>query len=486
VRRAGTFAIVERSGMPDTPLQPIDLSTLCNHTGGIPNSTYHYTPYTPSPFRIIIYLMMPDRPPSHILTRHYPALAQSLAVLIEAQQWEAAAHLVTVLGNYWENHEHLSEGIHHTNEFLAATPASALPPLLAIKVNLLLGNLHRHHGAYPTAIALYEEALPDPAPLSDPRLYTALLSGLGEIAFRRGDYSVATGYYQNYLQTGEAANSPALIADGLNALGRIAAITQNPAGAMELHHEGQALAQQANHPMGIGWSLNAQGEVARIEGNYKQARDLFLAGRTIFEQLDNPATTMLVTQNLAFTLLYDGQYEEAERLLHTALRFWQRGPSRHAVALCLIGLAQIDIHRRHYPQAAQRLALAEATLRQIGVVLELGDGQACAEAMDTVQRQLGQERYWHIASTLHHHPLAPLLLENATPPPEPSNIPLLTPREVELLALVAQGLSDKAIATRLTISPHTVNAHLRAIYRKLNVTSRTAALVASRHQKYLI
>ncbi len=430
--------------------------------------------------------MMTDSPPSHILARHYPALAQSLAVLIEAQQWEAAAHLVTVLGNYWENHEHLSEGIYHTGELVAATPPSVLPPLLEIKVNLLLGNLYRHHGVYPTAIALYQQTLPDPTTLTDPHLYTALLSGLGEIAFRRGDYPAATAYYQNYLEVGQAAEDTALIADGLNALGRIAAITQNPAGAMELHHEGQALAQQAKHLMGIGWSLNAQGEVARIEGNYQQARDLFLAGRTIFQRLDNPATTMLVTQNLAFALLYNGQYDEAEQLLTTALRFWQRGPSRHAVALCLIGLAQLDIHHHHYPQAAQRLALAEATLKHIGVVLELGDGQACAEAMDEVQRHIGQERYWHIASTLHHHPLAPLLLENATLAPAPSDNPLLTPREVELIALVAQGLSDKAIATRLTISPHTVNAHLRAIYRKLNVTNRTAAIAAARRQKYLI
>ena len=51
----------------------------------------------------------------------------------------------------------------------------------------------------------------------------------------------------------------------------------------------------------------------------------------------------------------------------------------------------------------------------------------------------------------------------------------LTAREVEVLRLVAQGLTDAQVAERLFVSPHTVNAHLRSIYGKLGVASRTAA-----------
>ena len=53
----------------------------------------------------------------------------------------------------------------------------------------------------------------------------------------------------------------------------------------------------------------------------------------------------------------------------------------------------------------------------------------------------------------------------------------LTPREIEVLALVAEGLSNKAIASELTISAHTVKFHLNAIMSKLDVQSRTAAVV---------
>jgi DNA-binding NarL/FixJ family response regulator len=46
---------------------------------------------------------------------------------------------------------------------------------------------------------------------------------------------------------------------------------------------------------------------------------------------------------------------------------------------------------------------------------------------------------------------------------------------MEVLRLVAQGLADVQVAEQLVISPHTVNTHLKSIYGKLQVTSRSAA-----------
>ena len=51
----------------------------------------------------------------------------------------------------------------------------------------------------------------------------------------------------------------------------------------------------------------------------------------------------------------------------------------------------------------------------------------------------------------------------------------LTAREVDVLRLVAVGLSDAEVAEQLFVSVRTVNAHLRSIYRKLDVRSRAAA-----------
>lgn len=51
----------------------------------------------------------------------------------------------------------------------------------------------------------------------------------------------------------------------------------------------------------------------------------------------------------------------------------------------------------------------------------------------------------------------------------------LTPREIEVLRLVAEGLTDAQVAERLFLSPRTVSQHLRSIYNKLGVSSRAAA-----------
>lgn len=59
--------------------------------------------------------------------------------------------------------------------------------------------------------------------------------------------------------------------------------------------------------------------------------------------------------------------------------------------------------------------------------------------------------------------------------------PALTSREMEVLGLVAQGLSNHQIARQLGLSVRTVEAHLTHVYDKLNVSSRTeAALLAQR------
>jgi DNA-binding CsgD family transcriptional regulator len=51
----------------------------------------------------------------------------------------------------------------------------------------------------------------------------------------------------------------------------------------------------------------------------------------------------------------------------------------------------------------------------------------------------------------------------------------LSQREVEVLVLVAQGMTDVEVAEKLVLSPRTVNAHLTSVYNKLGVNSRAAA-----------
>lgn len=62
----------------------------------------------------------------------------------------------------------------------------------------------------------------------------------------------------------------------------------------------------------------------------------------------------------------------------------------------------------------------------------------------------------------------------------------LTPRELEVLNLLAEGLPNKSIASRLSISEHTVKFHVNAILNKLGAQSRTEAVIQASRQGLLV
>ncbi len=96
-------------------------------------------------------------------------------------------------------------------------------------------------------------------------------------------------------------------------------------------------------------------------------------------------------------------------------------------------------------------------------MLRHADGETLAAAATTVARGLSV--------------FDPILAQSLFPAPVPAPQEALTTREVEVLQLLAQGLPNKAIATKLEISEHTVKFHVNAIMTKLGVQSRTEAVI---------
>ena len=70
--------------------------------------------------------------------------------------------------------------------------------------------------------------------------------------------------------------------------------------------------------------------------------------------------------------------------------------------------------------------------------------------------------------------------ENLKSPPPEEAFPELTPRELEVLALIAQGTNNRQIADQLVISSHTVRNHITSIFSKLQVVDRTQAIIKAR------
>jgi DNA-binding NarL/FixJ family response regulator len=106
--------------------------------------------------------------------------------------------------------------------------------------------------------------------------------------------------------------------------------------------------------------------------------------------------------------------------------------------------------------------LVAAGLRAWALLGPSADGPRLAEAARAVHRGL----------VVLQPPLAP----GWFPARPPGGGPRLTPREREVLSLLAQGLGNKQIAWELEVSEHTVKYHVSSLYAKLGASSRTEAL----------
>lgn len=150
------------------------------------------------------------------------------------------------------------------------------------------------------------------------------------------------------------------------------------------------------------------------------------------------------------------------------------------VGWSLLGLARVAKSERQYWRATSLFGAAEARLT-IFRDLDLTERINYEYDMATLQTYLGEEGYTHARDA--GRKMTP---EQAIAVPEPSPDEAqsarlllypdgLTARKVEILRFVALGWTNIQVAEKLIISPRTVQGHLRSIYNKIDVPSRSAA-----------
>ncbi|HJQ30256.1 MAG TPA: LuxR C-terminal-related transcriptional regulator [Rubrobacter sp.] len=155
-----------------------------------------------------------------------------------------------------------------------------------------------------------------------------------------------------------------------------------------------------------------------------------------------------------------------ERLQGRALAAASDPAAKRHLDAALHGFVKLEMP---FEAARTRVLLARA-LRE----LDPDAAETEARAALAVFRNLGAVTDAEAATTV--------LREIETNSAKPTGLVGLTRREVEVLRLVAQGLSDKEIAARLVLSRHTVHRHIHSILTKLDLPSRTAAAAyAVRH-----
>lgn len=158
------------------------------------------------------------------------------------------------------------------------------------------------------------------------------------------------------------------------------------------------------------------------------------------------ASSLLAEGSLAFAR---GEYERARPLLEDAVDGFAGAGGRYDAARARLELANTLLALGRADAARPEAEQAEIEFGELGAVTEAARARRTGETSGPRRRST----------------LAPV-----------------TPREQEVLSLLAAGLTNREIATRLVISEHTVHRHVTNILRKLDLPSRTAvAAHAIRH-----
>ncbi|MGO9788952.1 MAG: response regulator transcription factor, partial [Solirubrobacteraceae bacterium] len=110
-------------------------------------------------------------------------------------------------------------------------------------------------------------------------------------------------------------------------------------------------------------------------------------------------------------------------------------------------------------------ALSKAQIHRIGIVQDITDAKLAQEALQTTSAELERR-----ASELQQ-----LALRTAAEPPTTPYAPL-TPRQIEILQLIAQGLTNAAIGERLFLTEGTIKWHVQQILTKTNTNNRAEAV----------
>jgi predicted ATPase/class 3 adenylate cyclase/DNA-binding CsgD family transcriptional regulator len=140
---------------------------------------------------------------------------------------------------------------------------------------------------------------------------------------------------------------------------------------------------------------------------------------------------------------------------------------------CLAGLATTD---GNYPLAARLFGAADATRQRMGLVrfrIYDAECEASLAILRNVMEDSAFDATWAEGAALGIEEAIAYAQRGRGERKRPaSGWPSLTPAERDVASLVCEGLPNKEIATRLFVSPRTVQAHLSHIYAKLGVASR--------------
>ena len=377
-----------------------------------------------------------------LLTEH-DNLRAAMRWFIESNAVDQAVRLGGGLWPIWVFAGYVTEGRAQLRALLALPGASHASPDWA-RLAFSYGFVQFHTGDYVAARAMVEQAAAVRRRIGDP-LLASTLSFLGQVAREQQDYAAARLWLEESLTLAQELDDRPEIAHTLDRLGTIAQALGDYTLARTRYEESLALAQRLDDQMEIGWSLHNLGCLALDQRDYPRARDCLaqsLKSRLAFDSLGFVAGLA----EFAALAAAEGRPASALRLAGASAAVTQQ-----------TGVPIKPTERVRYERwlAAARQALGEEVA-----------AEAWAEGYEMRLEQA-------IAYALALYEPAPAIVSTPAKPPPGQASDKLTPREREVAALIARGLSNRQIGRSLVITERTVAAHIEHILNKLGFVSRT-------------
>jgi predicted ATPase/DNA-binding CsgD family transcriptional regulator len=426
------------------------------------------------------------------LEEEHDNIRAALSWSLEGASPELGLRLAGAIWWFWQRHGHLSEGLRWLDEGLAKgggasaiTRAKALGGIgwlaygqadlarmkesategLRLSTEARLGSHHRAlflevlgeaswlEGDYERAKMLIEESVYLSREANDLGVLANSLIELGNASvWRVGGQEQARAYYEEALTISRELGSASILRSCVNGLGLSYLLQRDIGRAAPLFEESAALCREAGDRTLLPLPLNDLGWVALLSADLKRAEALHKESLALSKELGESHRTFVFLEGLACDAGAKGEAERAARLFAAAQAL------REATGFSL----EPAMH-----------ALAEPYLVEARSQL---DENAWTEAWEE-GRAMSMEAAFEYALSEEE----PSTITSTAAPTEQLSTPVsehpagLTPREVEVLGLVAEGLTNPQVAQRLFLSPRTVQRHLNSVYRKLGVSSRTAA-----------
>ncbi len=357
-----------------------------------------------------------------------------------------------------------------------------------------LAHTMRLQGRLKTALFLYTRSLTLFEEIEDRWNQSTCLNGIGDILRLQGNDMEAQERFEVALSLTTSLGNRQERAAALTGLGQLALGQGNMEQGARFLKESLRLTREIGHTPGIALLLAGLGELERISGNLTDAVAYYEQCLELTRALGDKVTMVGALSGLGDIARTQQKHVQACTLLKQSLHLaWEIG-DRPGLAAALevfawycrqVGLPERAVLFLGTAEAAReglQMPLAPAWSisheQEVAVLHELLSEAVFNEAWiygKTMSLKLALSLVARISvseqiETKPVHPTSPY----------PAN---LTEREIDVLRLLATGMTDARIAETLVISPRTVNTHLRSIYAKLAVSSRSAATRFAVEQK---